>query len=69
MHYLDHCWLVISEVFWHVPQWNFTENTQDIYAWYEFENYYFKITCASPRGRIKSKEIGTILSMIAAWRK
>ena len=26
---------------------NFTENSQDIYAWYVFENYWFKITAAN----------------------
>ena len=26
-HYLNQCWLMISEVFWHSPDSNFTENT------------------------------------------
>ena len=36
-HYLNHCWLMISGVLWHSPDSNFTENTQDIYLWNEFE--------------------------------
>ena len=32
------------------PEGNFTENAQDIYPWYEFENDEFKIT-ASPGQR------------------
>ena len=38
-HYLNQCWLIISEVFWHPPEGNFTGNVQAIYSWYEFENY------------------------------
>ena len=43
-HYLNHCGLIISEVFWHSPEGNFTGNAQDVYPWYEFENYSLKIT-------------------------
>ena len=51
--YLNQCWLIINEVFWHSPKGNFTRNTQDIYlwCWYEFENCYFRITAASLRGQ------------------
>ena len=38
-HYLKQCWLIIIEVLWHSPEGNFTGNAQDIYPWYEFENY------------------------------
>ena len=30
-HYLNQCWLMISGVFWHSPDSNFTENTQKIF--------------------------------------
>ena len=43
-HYLPQCWLIISEVLWHLPKGNFTGSAWDIYPWYEFENYQFKIT-------------------------
>ena len=43
-HYLDQCWLTISEVLWHSPESNFKRNAQDIYPWYELENYWFRIT-------------------------
>ena len=38
-HYLNQCWLMISEVLWHSAESNFTENTSDIYRWNEFEIY------------------------------
>ena len=43
-HYLNQCWLIISEVLWY-----FIGNVHDIYLWYEFENCWLKITAASPR--------------------
>ena len=30
-HYLNQCWLIISEVLWHSPDSNFTERIKDIY--------------------------------------
>ena len=50
-HYLNQCWLMISEVLWHSPDSNFTENTQDIYHWNEFEIYLFETVVKSPRGQ------------------
>ena len=38
-HYLNQCWLMMSEIWWHSPEGNFTGNAQDICLWYEFENY------------------------------
>ena len=38
-HYLNQCWLMITEVLWHSPDSNFTENAWDIYHWNEFEIY------------------------------
>ena len=46
-HYLNQCWLTISEVLGHSPEGNFTGNAEDIYPWYEFENCLFKITAES----------------------
>ena len=43
-HHLNQCWLIISEVLWQSPVGNITGNAQDIYHWYEFENYWFKNT-------------------------
>ena len=34
-HYLNQCWIIISEVFWHSPEDNFTGN--NISHWHEFE--------------------------------
>ena len=50
-HYLNQYWLVISKVLWHSSEGNFTGNTWDIYRWYEFENYQFKITAAFRRDK------------------
>ena len=50
-HFLNRCWLLNSEVLWHSPEGSFTGNAQDIYPWYEIENYWFKITVPSPRGQ------------------
>ena len=36
-HYQNQFWLRVSEVLWHSPHSNFTENTRDIYRWIEFE--------------------------------
>ena len=50
-HYLNQCWLMISEVLWHSPDSNFTENTWDIYLWNEFEIYLFETVVKSPKGQ------------------
>ena len=54
-HHLNQCWLIISEILWHSS--DDTGNAQDICPWYECENYWFKITAASPSGQIKSQLI------------
>ena len=38
-HNLNQCWLIISQVLWHLPEDNFTGNAQYIHPWFEFENY------------------------------
>ena len=43
-HCLNQCLLGISEVVWH----SYEGNAQDIYSWYEFENYQFKTKTAFP---------------------
>ena len=30
-HYINQCWLIISEVLWHSPEGDFTENVKDFY--------------------------------------
>ena len=34
-HYLNQCWLIISEVLWHSHDGNFIENAQHISPWYD----------------------------------
>ena len=50
-HFLNQCCVIISEVFSHSPDGNFTGNSQDIYPWCEFDIYLFKFTAMSPRGQ------------------
>ena len=50
-HYLNQCWLITCETLWHSPEGNFTGNAQGIFPWYEFENYFSKITATSPWGQ------------------
>ena len=47
-HYLNQCWLNICVALWHSAENDFTRNAQDIYPWYQFENYWFK---TSTRGQ------------------
>ena len=73
-HYLNQCWLMISEVFWHSPDSNFIENTWDIYHWNEFENYSFETVVKSPRGQCVNscymKESLTLISRAQLqWRR
>ena len=60
-HYLNQCWLMISDVLWHSAEGNFTGNSLlHIYPWYEFENYSFNITTASPWAAIELNHCVTL---------
>ena len=48
-HYLNQCWLIISEILRHSPENNFTGNTRVSDPRYEFEWYLFQITAESLR--------------------
>ena len=50
-HYLNQCWLNMSMALWHSAEKDFTRNAQDIYPWYQFENYWFKTLTTSSRGQ------------------
>ena len=50
-HYLNQCWLIISEVQWHLYQGNFTRDASIINHWNLFENYMSKISFKFPRGQ------------------
>ena len=56
-HYLNQCWLIIREVFWHSTEGNFTGNVWDIYPWYAFVNHRFTITDASPRHQLDKRKL------------
>ena len=50
-HYLNQCWLIISEVQWHSYQCNFRRDAPTINHLNPFENYIFKISLKFPRGQ------------------
>ena len=50
-HYLNQCWLIISEVQWHSYWGNFTRDASTINHWNPFESYIFKISFKFPRGQ------------------
>ena len=66
-HYLNQFYPIISEVLRHSPESNFTGNASDIHAWYEFENYYIKITVASPRGSELIQNIYRLSPQVCTW--
>ena len=49
-HYLNKCWLIISHIFWHSHDVNFTANMQNRYLWYEFKKYQLKVTTTRVNG-------------------
>ena len=49
-HYLDQCWLLISEVLWHSFEINSTARAQAIILHNELKSYILKITVISTRG-------------------
>ena len=50
-HYLNQCWLLISDVSWHSSENNWTVSAQAIILYNNFENDALKITATSPRGQ------------------
>ena len=50
-HYLNQCWLIISEVQWHSYKGNFTRDASTINPLNLFQNYMSKISCKFPRGQ------------------
>ena len=50
-HYLNQCWLIISEVLWHEPDWNFKSIIQVDILYNELENYNFEIIATPRRGQ------------------
>ena len=50
-HYLNQCWLMISEALWHPPDSNFTEDNWDIHNWNRVWNLLISDCSRSPRGQ------------------
>ena len=64
-HYLNQCWILISEVLWHSPSSNFlTASAQATVLHNEFENYTFEITAPSPR----DQWVNSLWPSDAIWR-
>ena len=51
-HYMDQCWLIISEVQWQSHEENLTRDTSATNYWNKLENYLSKISLKSPRGQL-----------------
>ena len=51
IHYLNQCWLIISEVQWHSYPGSFTRDPSTINHWNLFENYISKISFKIRRGQ------------------
>ena len=63
-HYLNQCWLIISEVQWHSHWGNFTRDASTINH-YPFENYIYKISFKFPRGQwVKPNMVGVYQTCI-----
>ena len=57
-HYLNQCWVTISENLWHSHESNFTVSGQATFRYDEFQNYRIGITATSPRRQwVKSDSI------------
>ena len=67
-HYLNQCWLNITEVWWHSPESNFIVQAQDICPWSEFENYKFKVIVTSLRSKWVNQRIEYRSGHICAFR-
>ena len=50
-HYLNQCWLIISELQWHSYTGNVTRDASTINHWNAFQNYISKISLKFPRGQ------------------
>ena len=50
-YYLNQWWYLISKIFWHSFESNFTVSLQATILYNEFENHTFRVTATSPRGQ------------------
>ena len=69
-HYLNQCWLLISEVMWYQHGSNFTVNTQYTIL-YELKKYIFEIIATSPRWgwvNLHAYECGLIWCTMQTYR-
>ena len=64
IHYLNQCWLNISEALRHSTENDFTRNYQDMYLLYHFENYGFQISTTSSRGQWVKELLENTISYI-----
>ena len=57
-HYLNQCWLVISDALWHSSEGNFTGNAQDIHVWYKFDTLRKTKICHNANNVITGGTVG-----------
>ena len=65
---LNHCWLIISAIFWHSPVGNFHD---DVIKWKHFPRYW-RFVCGIHRSPVNSRHKGQwrgtlMFSLICAW--
>ena len=67
-HYLNQCWLIISEVLWHLPENNFTGNVQDTYHWYESEKLLIQDFSSNSQGSMSSLHVPVFPRYAMPWK-
>ena len=66
-HYLNQCWLIVSEVQWQSPGSNFTRDTSAMNHKNYIENYLSKLSLKSPRGQWVNHLHGTETERLPMW--
>ena len=77
-HYLNQCWLLISQSLWHSPEWNIPASGQAIVLYNEFENYiiiyqgpitYRSIPCSDMSVKLKTYTITHNWFLFSSWNR
>ena len=66
-HYLNQCWLIVSEVQWQSPGSNFTRDISVMNHKNYIENYLSKLSLKSPRGQWVNHLHGTETERLPMW--
>ena len=66
-HFLNQCWLLISEVLWHFPESNFTASAQATMLHNKFENYTFYPRPVLAFGYCRCLRVSVCLCVRQSW--